>query len=61
MVDPYRLPANVVPASYDLVLEPDLESATFSGVVTIQVEVLEATAEVVLNAIDLQLATPVDA
>ena len=55
MADPYRLPTTVVPSAYDLVLEPDLESATFLGEVSIQVEVVEATSEVVLNAIDLQL------
>jgi puromycin-sensitive aminopeptidase len=53
VVDPYRLPANVIPSSYDLVLEPDLEAATFSGEVTIQVDVRASTSEVVLNAIDL--------
>jgi len=55
VVDPYRLPANVVPFSYELVLEPDLRAATFSGTVSILVEVVEATADVVLNAIDLQI------
>ena len=55
MVDPYRLPTNVIPSAYDLTLEPDLEAATFTGEVTIQVEVIEPTAEVVLNAIDLQI------
>ncbi len=55
MDDPYRLPTDVVPSSYDLVLEPDLGSASFVGEVTIQVEVVEPTDEVVLNAIDLQL------
>jgi len=55
VVDPYRLPANVVPFSYELVLEPDLEEATFAGEVTIVVEVVEATSQVVLNAIDLQI------
>ena len=55
MVDPYRLPSDVVPSAYELVLEPDLGAATFVGEVTIIVEVVEPTAEVVLNAIDLQL------
>ncbi|MEO5678132.1 MAG: M1 family metallopeptidase, partial [Acidimicrobiales bacterium] len=55
MEDPYRLPATVVPSAYQLVLEPDLGAATFLGEATIQVEVVEATDEVVLNAVDLQL------
>jgi len=55
VVDPYRLPANVIPSAYELVLEPDLDAATFAGEVTIDVEVVEPTWEVVLNAIDLQL------
>jgi len=55
VVDPYRLPTSVVPSSYELVLEPDLDAATFSGEVTIQVEVVDATATVVLNAIDLHI------
>ncbi len=55
MVDPFRLPSHVVPSSYELVLEPDLEAATFTGEVRITVEVIDATSEVVLNAIDLQI------
>jgi puromycin-sensitive aminopeptidase len=55
VIDPYRLPANVVPISYELVLVPDLQAATFAGTVSILVEVVEATAEVVLNAVDLQI------
>jgi len=57
VADPYRLPTTVVPSTYALVLEPDLEAATFAGEVSIQVEVVEATSEVVLNALDLQLDT----
>ena len=55
MADPYRLPTDVIPSAYDLVLEPDLEAATFAGDVSILVEVVEATADVVLNAVDLHL------
>ena len=55
MVDPYRLPADIVPSSYELVLEPDLGAATFAGEVVIHVEVTERTDEVVLNAIDLEI------
>ena len=38
-MDRYRLPRTVVPESYDLRLEPDLETATFAGRVAIRVAV----------------------
>ncbi|MDH4112673.1 MAG: M1 family metallopeptidase [Actinomycetota bacterium] len=55
MQDRYRLPRTVVPSRYDLVLEPDLEAATFSGTVDISVEVHERVTQVVLNALDLAI------
>ncbi len=51
--DPHRLPRTVLPRRYDLRLRPDLDAATFTGTVAVEVEVAEATAEVVLNAIEL--------
>ncbi|WCO65932.1 M1 family metallopeptidase [Iamia majanohamensis] len=51
--DPHRLPPTVVPQRYDLRLRPDLGAATFTGEVAIDVEVVEATGEVVLNAVEL--------
>jgi len=53
--DPYRLPRTIVPSRYDLTLRPDLDAATFAGTVRIEVAVVEATAEVVLNAVDLEI------
>ncbi len=53
--DPHRLPRTVEPTRYDLTLEPDLDAGTFSGDVTIAVTVHEATALVVLNAIELEI------
>ena len=53
--NPHRLPRQVLPSRYELTLTPDLESATFEGTVDIEVDVLEATDEVVLNAIELEL------
>jgi hypothetical protein len=44
-----------VPRRYDLTLTPDLAAATFSGAVDIDVEIGEPTAEVVLNAIELEI------
>ncbi|MFM7536281.1 MAG: M1 family metallopeptidase [Acidimicrobiales bacterium] len=53
--DPYRLPRTVIPTRYDLVLEPTLAEATFSGSVTVSVEVREPTAVIVLNAAELEI------
>jgi len=53
--NPYRLPRTTRPVHYDLVLEPDLTSARFRGTVAIDIEVLEPTDTVVLNAIDLDV------
>jgi len=52
-VDPYRLPRHVRPTRYDLRLEPDLATLTFTGDQTVTLEVDEPTSEVVLNAVDL--------
>ncbi|MEO6318590.1 MAG: M1 family metallopeptidase [Acidimicrobiales bacterium] len=57
MANPHRLPRAVVPRRYDLTLTPDLAAATFSGTVDIDVEVVEATPLVVLNAIELEVDT----
>ncbi len=55
MQDRFRLPRAVVPARYDLVLEPDLEAATFAGSVEVGVEVHERVGEIVVNALDLAI------
>ena len=51
----YRLPRTVVPHRYDLVLEPDLEAATFAGSETVTLEVVEPVDEIVVNAVDLDV------
>ncbi len=51
----HRLPRNVIPSRYDLTLEPDLDECTFAGDVSIEVTVVDATSEVVLNAIELDV------
>ncbi|MEZ5176283.1 MAG: M1 family metallopeptidase [Acidimicrobiia bacterium] len=51
----YRLPRTVLPVHYAITLEPDLTAATFSGVVAIDIEVIEPTPTIVLNAIELDL------
>ena len=49
------LPASVRPTHYDLVLTPDLEAATFTGEVGIDVRVGAPVGEIVLNAIELEV------
>jgi puromycin-sensitive aminopeptidase len=53
--NPYRLPRTVVPRRYELVLEPDLSTAGFTGSVTATVDVVEPTRTVVLNAAELEI------
>jgi puromycin-sensitive aminopeptidase len=52
-VTSYRLPQTVVPSRYDLRLEPDLASATYSGEETVTITVREPVDEILLNAVDL--------
>ncbi|HMH52378.1 MAG TPA: M1 family aminopeptidase, partial [Candidatus Acidoferrum sp.] len=54
-MDPYRLPRAVVPSRYDLRLEPDLVTHTFTGHEIIAVDVREATAEVFVNTAELAI------
>ena len=53
--DPYRLPRHTEPNRYDLILEPDLDDASFTGRVAISVSTHDAAGEFVLNAIDLDI------
>ena len=53
----YRLPRTVIPTHYNITLEPDLEAATFTGEVVIDVDVHEPVMEIVLNAIELDIVT----
>jgi puromycin-sensitive aminopeptidase len=54
-VDPYRLPRHVVPTRYELRLEPDLPAHAFTGRETVTVTVVEPTAEILLNAVELDV------
>ena len=51
----YRLPSSATPDRYDLKLTPDLTAFTFVGEEKVAVKVHAATAEVVLNALELEL------
>jgi puromycin-sensitive aminopeptidase len=53
--DPFRLPRTALPSRYDLVLEPDLATATFTGEVTIAIDVAQQVGELVLNANELDV------
>jgi aminopeptidase N len=48
---PGKLPKNVVPISYAIELKPDMAGLTLSGVENVEIEVREATARIVLNAV----------
>ena len=51
----FVLPGTARPARYAIKLEPDLQQFTFKGQENIAIEVVEATSEIVLNAIELQV------
>jgi puromycin-sensitive aminopeptidase len=53
--DPHRLPRVAVPRHYDLALAPDLDAGTFTGTVTIALEVVEETRSLWCNAVDLTI------
>ena len=52
-----RLPRLAVPSAYRIELAPDLAQFTFTGSVEIDVEILELTDRLVLNAIELTIHT----
>jgi puromycin-sensitive aminopeptidase len=55
--NPYRLDRSVVPSSYRLFLTPDLDAATFTGRVEIDVDVKEEKNSFTLNAKELELSS----
>jgi puromycin-sensitive aminopeptidase len=52
----YVLPTNVRPIRYQIELEPDLERFIFFGEEIINIEVLEQTSTIVLNAVELEVS-----
>ncbi|KAJ8405602.1 hypothetical protein AAFF_G00315820 [Aldrovandia affinis] len=50
-----RLPGNVRPVHYDLLIYPNLTSMTFEGKVSITVEIVDDTSKVVLHASDMKI------
>src|ERR1039457_425372 len=53
--DDYRLSKNVTPKRYEIHLTPDLKAFTFQGEVIIAAVVNDATDDVVLNALELEI------
>lgn len=53
----FRLPGAVKPKAYHLALEPDLETLTFKGHLTIDLEVKTTTREIVLHAAGLTVSS----
>src|SRR3954451_12703992 len=49
---PGKLPKNVIPLHYAIELKPDMAGLTVAGNETVEIEVREATARIVLNAVD---------
>lgn len=49
------LPSNVIPKHYKLSLTPDFSTFKFAGTVNVDLDVVEATKSIVLNAVDLEL------
>ena len=54
--DAVVLPSNVKPSKYRMTLQPDLETFTFKGEQTIDIEIVEPTARIKLNAADLEIS-----
>ena len=54
---PGKLPKTVVPTHYAIELEPNLESLTLAGAEIVDIEVREATAQLVLNAVNMTLTS----
>ncbi len=49
------LPSNVKPSKYRLTLHPDLETFTFQGEQAVDIEIVEPTARIILNAAELEI------
>jgi aminopeptidase N len=51
-----RLPTTVVPSNYKLFLDPDIGAQKFTGEETISVQVQQATGEILLNSLGLEIS-----
>ena len=57
--DAVVLPSNVKPTRYRLLLHPDLETFTFKGEQTVDIEIVDPTARIALNAAELEVSNVV--
>src|SRR4051812_14347678 len=55
MPNPHRLPRAAIPTRYDLTLTPDLDAASFTGQVDVELTIAEPIRELVCNAADLAI------
>ena len=53
--EPALLPKNVKPTHYQLELKPDIESFTFSGQETIDIEISSPSPSIILNSLDIEI------
>ncbi len=53
--DAVVLPANVKPNKYRMTLQPDLQTFTFSGEQTVDIDIVVPTARIILNAAELEI------
>ncbi|HEV8065557.1 MAG TPA: M1 family metallopeptidase [Acidimicrobiales bacterium] len=51
----YRLPRVALPERYDIRIAPDIETGSFTGRVTIEIQVGDTVSELVLNAAELEV------
>ena len=54
--DAVVLPSNVKPTKYRMTLQPNLASFTFKGEQTVDIEIVEPTARIKLNAAELEIS-----
>ncbi len=57
--DAVVLPSNVKPSKYRLTLQPDLETFTFRGDQSVDIEIVEPTARIILNAAELEIGNAI--
>ena len=50
-----RLPTGVVPSHYKVFLRPNLVDLIFTGNVSVELDVVQPTSELVCNAVDLKV------
>jgi len=53
--NPFRLPRHTAPSHYDIALDLDLETFTFTGSVGVDIDVLDETDALVLNAAEVEI------